>query len=457
MSVSRLVQLLCWYVNGELQTGRKLTRVVVPTVQGEQWTWCLLYFDQLAASDPIPQLPPINLTKGEMFGLSGADTYYSAVEDFNCVQMPRDTLSEPDVQETMSAFVRNCLADTNPNPTFIFLRLKPELQPLDADSVAAELRKLTWLRFRSLPPGLDQRKVEVEIGAHRITVEPTLAPPNLRFEVMESYFAGYVLPDMRGGIRFNVCVKDGHLQTFTLTPEVFLELIKFPIQECYGYVYSLPLEFDALLKACNNVERTVQDSLKQMPQTARDKLFEMVRNQIVRTKQEYMTRLDARKQALAKRRRVYLGQRWLGYVPTNENEVLILASKLETDLARNLAEFLILEHTSQIDIDGIVRIRRNSGLNLEETATVEFEFSLENFFKHRHPFAITNYIICWTIGALQDGTHHFGHKGLNPQGPLSVQVSSVGWIRVLTFPEHMIYVLPLEHFPGLSIAPVSPP
>jgi len=452
MSVSRLVHLLCWYVNGELQTGRKLTQVIVPTAQEEQWTWCLLYFDQLAASDLIPQLPRINLTKGEMFGLSGADTYYSAVEDFNCVQMPRDTLATPAAQETMSEYVRTRLSDTNAPPPFIFLRLKPEIQPLDADSVATELRQLTWLRFRSLPPELGQREVEVEIGAHRVTVKPTLANPDLQFEVAESYFAGYVLPGIRAGIKYNVCGRDGQAQTFTLTPEVFLELIGFPIQEGYGYDYPLPLEFDALLKGCDNVGHTVQDSLKQMPKSARDKLFEIIRAQIHKTKQEYMERLDQRKQALNSRKRLYLGTRWLGYVPEGEAEVLILSGKLEAELSKHFSEFLILEHTKKIDIDGMIRIRRNSGLNLEETATVEFELSLDTFFKHRHPFTITNYVICWSIGSLQDGTHRFGHKGLDPDGPLSVQVSTTaGWIRVLKFSDHIIYVLPLEHFPDLII------
>jgi hypothetical protein len=356
--------------------------------------------------------------------------------------MPRDTLAEQAVQDTMSAYVRTRLADANPNPPFIFLRLKPDLQPLDADGVSTELRQLTWLRFRSLPPGLGQRKVEVEIGAHRVTVKPSLATPDLQFEVAESYFAGYVLPGIRAGIKYNVCGKDGVAQTFTLTPEVFLELIGFPLQEGYGYDYPLPLEFDALLKGCDNVERTVQDSLKQMSTAARDKLFEMVRTQITKTKQEDMDRLEQRKQALHRRKRLYLGEQWLGYVPKGEYEVLILSGKLESALSKHLSEFLILEHTKKIDIDGMVRIRRNSGLNLEETATVEFEFSLENFFKHRHPFAITNYIVCWSIGSLQDGTHRFGHKGLDPDGQLSMQVSTAGWIRVLTFHEHMIYVLP---------------
>src|SRR5690348_3987239 len=126
MSANRLVHLLCKYVNGELRDGKKLTQVKVPTRQEQQWIWCLLSFDRLAASGPIPQLPPIPLKKGELFGVSGEETYYSAVEDFNCAQMPRDTLAEPVVQETMSAYLRTRLSDPKPNLPSIYLRIKPE-------------------------------------------------------------------------------------------------------------------------------------------------------------------------------------------------------------------------------------------------------------------------------------------------------------------------------------------
>jgi hypothetical protein len=456
MSVSRLVETLCRYVNDELQSGKKLVQVVVPTSQEELWTWCFLLFDHLDSADPIPPLPPMNLSKGEMFGASGSSTFYSALEDFVCSQLPREALSEPAVLQPMSTYVRQKLADPAPNPPFLFLRLKPDPQPLDADAVALELRRLTWLRFRSLPPALAKRKVEIEVGAHRAPVAPSLEPPDVQFEVAGSYFAGYVLPGVRAGIKYNVCGRDGAVHTFTINLDVFLELIGFPIQESYGYEFALPLEFDALLANCDNIEKTVQESLAQMPTTAKDKLFELVREQIGKVKQEYMRRLDERRQALKQRKPIYLGEQWLGYAPEGENEVLILAGKLEAALSKHLAEFLILEHTKQIDIDGMVRIRRHAGLLLEETATVEFEFKLDNFFKHKHPTSITNYIICWSMGPLQDGTFRFGHKGLNPDGPLSVEVSTTGWIRVLTFQEHMIYVLPLEHFPGLGNMPVNP-
>lgn len=454
---SRLADLVSRVILREMGGGPRLTRVSVPTFQGQQWTWCLLFFDALEAADPIPQLPPLQLTKGELFGIAGAvaDTYYSALEDFNCSQVTKDTLDDPAIQDSMPVIVREKLAEADPNPPFLFLRLKPEVMPLDADGIAADVRQLTWLKFHALPDYLATREVRIEIGAQKASIKPTPAAPAVEFQVGNDYFAGYLHSGSRSGIRYNACGKDGLAHTFTVNLDVFLELIGFPIQEGYGYEYALPLDFDALLKTCDNVEHTVQESLRKLDPVAKEKVFALVRAQVGKTREEYMRRLDERKQSLLKRKKLYLGSRWLGYAPTNENEVLILSGKVEEALGKTLAEFLILEHTSRIDIDGMARIRRSNGLNLEESAMVEFEFSLENFFKHRHPFAITNYIICWTLGPFHDGAHRFGHKGLSPEGPLTVNVSTSGWIRVLSFHENMIYVLPLEHFPGLSIQPAK--
>ena len=33
-----------------------------------------------------------------------------------------------------------------------------------------------------------------------------------------------------------------------------------------------------------------------------------------------------------------------------------------------------------------------------QSATVAFEFSIDNFFRHEHPIRQTSFIICWTIG-----------------------------------------------------------
>jgi hypothetical protein len=116
-----------------------------------------------------------------------------------------------------------------------------------------------------------------------------------------------------------------------------------------------------------------------------------------------------------------------------------------------LGQFLILEHTSQIDIDGMVRIQREPARLLEEAATVEFEYRLASFFTHRHPILITNYIVCWTLGDLADKSYGYGPHGLQPEGPPTVEIASIGWMKILKFAEHMIYVLPLEQFPGLSL------
>jgi hypothetical protein len=66
-----------------------------------------------------------------------------------------------------------------------------------------------------------------------------------------------------------------------------------------------------------------------MSAAASEKVFELVRAQIAKTKLEYLDRLDQRKQALHRRSRLYLGEQWLGYVPEGEYEVLILSGKLE--------------------------------------------------------------------------------------------------------------------------------
>ncbi len=168
-----------------------------------------------------------------------------------------------------------------------------------------------------------------------------------------------------------------------------------------------------------------------------------------------MNRLDERKQQLHRRRQLSLATEPLGLEPTCEHEVLILTGKMEAALRKQLHEFMVLEHTPQIDIDGILHIRREAGLHLQEAATVEFEYDLPNFFKHQHPIPITEYIICCTVRPLEDKVYRFGAKGIQEAGPLSVEMCSLGWMKVLRFADHMIYVLPLEQFHGLTIRPAA--
>jgi hypothetical protein len=178
----------------------------------------------------------------------------------------------------------------------------------------------------------------------------------------------------------------------------------------------------------------------------------MVTQQLEASKQEYLQRLEERRLRLRKRQTISVRGKELGPEPTNEHEVLILAGKMESAFQEVLSEFQILEHTAQIDIDGIVRIQRGPGQLLQGDATVEFEYELRSFFEHRHPIPMTNYIICWTLGGLEEKSYSFGSQGLQEEGPPTVEISPLGWMKLLKFAEHMIYVIPLEHFPGLTFA-----
>ena len=99
-----------------------------------------------------------------------------------------------------------------------------------------------------------------------------------------------------------------------------------------------------------------------------------------------------------------------------------------------------------------LQIRRTPDSLLEEAASVEFEYELSNFFKHGHPVLQTNYIICWTTGNLPDGVIRSGKEGIGTDSStIAVRMRSSSWMKVLSFEEHIIYVLPIEKLPNLII------
>ena len=81
--------------------------------------------------------------------------------------------------------------------------------------------------------------------------------------------------------------------------------------------------------------------------------------------------------------------------PSNENEVLVLLSKLETLCALPFNEFILWEYTARTGIDAI------ASYQIEETdvqslfVAVEIEHYFENFFDHGHPPHQVNMVICW--------------------------------------------------------------
>ena len=81
--------------------------------------------------------------------------------------------------------------------------------------------------------------------------------------------------------------------------------------------------------------------------------------------------------------------------PSNENEVIVLLSKLETLNALPFHEFILWEYTARTGIDAI------ASYQIEETdvqsllVAVEVEHYFENFFDHGHPHHQVNMVICW--------------------------------------------------------------
>ena len=82
-------------------------------------------------------------------------------------------------------------------------------------------------------------------------------------------------------------------------------------------------------------------------------------------------------------------------VPSNENEVLVLISKLEALNALPFHEFILWEYTAQTGIDAIATYQMKETGRQTMFAMVELEYYFENFFEHGHPHHQVDMVICW--------------------------------------------------------------
>ena len=82
-------------------------------------------------------------------------------------------------------------------------------------------------------------------------------------------------------------------------------------------------------------------------------------------------------------------------LPSNENEVLVLLSKLEALNALPFYEFTLWEYTARAGIDAIAsyQIREVDAPSI--FVPVELEYYYESFLQHRHPHHQVNLVICW--------------------------------------------------------------
>lgn len=447
-------------LNEELQGKPRLLRVDIPIAQGEVWNWILLSFEDLDEAGNIQELSirllellsPIQA--GEIFGHSNQLSVYYAISDFIPEKTSIDILFQPPIGDNIPCYVRDALSSEENLSNFFFLRIKKQVNILDADYLVRKIREETWFRARTVPYHLSYRKVEIIVGAQRKTIVPEKQPPILCFEWDKGYYAAFYNPNPERSVKYNLYCYDGKLETLTCNRDEFLTGIKFPLGEIYGFDLMIPLEFDTFLSSAKNTEYSLLSAIQHSSE-ARQRIFEVVREQLYKIKQQTVERLEERRRHLLNRKSVLLQsngkEMMLGFEPTNENELIILATKLEDAISKQLSYFKIIEHTGQLGIDGLIQIKRTPGSMFEEAASVEFEYELANFFKHGHPILQTNYIICWTIGDLQDGTLHIGKGGIRPNGSLVAELRSSDWMKILIFSNHIIHVLPIDRFPGIIL------
>ena len=82
-------------------------------------------------------------------------------------------------------------------------------------------------------------------------------------------------------------------------------------------------------------------------------------------------------------------------VPSNENEVLVLLSKLEALNALPFHEFLLWEYTPRAGIDAIASYQLKEVDAQFMFVPVELEYHFENFDDHGHPYHQVKLVTCW--------------------------------------------------------------
>jgi hypothetical protein len=95
------------------------------------------------------------------------------------------------------------------------------------------------------------------------------------------------------------------------------------------------------------------------------------------------------------RERVIFKDKPVMLVPSNENEVIVLLSKLEALNALPFHEFILWEYTSRTGIDAIASYQIEDVDVSSQLRSVEVEHYFENFFDHEHPHNQVNMVICW--------------------------------------------------------------
>ena len=134
-----------------------------------------------------------------------------------------------------------------------------------------------------------------------------------------------------------------------------------------------------------------------------------VSNELQNHLRSQVSRIEARIHELENRSQLYFKGHFIGYLPYNELEtVIILERYLNVNNGRlgTNARFTLLDY-SPSGIDGIAAFSPTDGTPITKVP-VEFEYQLSNFFSHGHDPLQVRLVLCFTRGSLEFPFDHFG-------------------------------------------------
>ena len=455
----RLATVVERLVAAELASGERLLRVNVSRIQGAPWDWVVFSLSPVADCSVPPLLSTLApFRKGEFLLPPWPTSGFFAPRDFITAELPCDddrfaqclSQSPPEAREVVTR-----ASDETREPV-LFARLQRDGSLSDVQNLSREIRRRTWLGFRALPPPLRTRHIHLSLGAQHARVAPEGGRAIAGTDTGRAQVTVFPAVAASPNVTCRTLSGDGRVRTLTVSARAVADALGLPLNSYYGFPIEFPIELEIVSEVAYENGEDVIGALSSGAaglRRAREYCLRTIEDRVEGT----IRRLDLRRRRMQSRDSIRVREpggasKIIGVVPTNEHEVLILTGKLETYIEQVLPVFHILEHTSQAGIDALANVQLSKDANVATGATLEFEYALENFFRHSHPIRQTEFIVCWCLGGIENGTHRYGDGAIDRDGELEFRMSGESWLRVLDFGDHLIDALVLERLPALRTA-----
>ena len=446
---SALIRMIC----EEPISGQRLERIEFYRVQGEAYEWLCMWLSLggaealravAAALSPIrPHEAFVDCSEGEVWHASDGPFAQKAISDGISLEDRWEEFPRGVVDRTRREGRGNVL----------LARVVRDDSLFDLDVLIRRLDAATWLGLRIPSEIRPDREIELVLGGQRRTLTSTPTSPVAFVHVDGHSLAFYESPP-EPVVRVSMWVPGCEVAHKSISAGELMEALRISRNRYYGYRVRLPVMMEVVS------EVALSDEELRSLITDNAATFSRIRSAcleaIDRSVREGIDKLESRRAALVRRDRLrVVSERRhvdIGRVPTNESEVLILVGKLHPYIAKELPRFDVHEHTSLLGIDALADIQLFPDAQATLSTTLEFEYSLANFFRHEHPVRQTSFVICWTIGELPDIVHYSPRDGKDTHvdpGPSEIILLGSGWIRRLNFGDHLLYVMIIEEFPGL--------